>query len=234
MIGIITAFRHELAPLLEGDGWQTEKVGGRLFYHRKLSSGTEIIATSSGLGKVMASATTQLMISSFNPRLLINFGSCGGVSPRLKVGDAVLASSVIEYDFDSLQKESPRLHCSLPWIELLAEQFSQLKVGPLASADQNADTPGKRTWIHDQFQALIADWEGAAVVRVAHRNRLPALVIRGVTDVGDGDLSSEYAAHAARVLADMSVLLKNIIGTIDRQLRENSHSSAKSAEISSG
>ncbi len=222
MIGIITAFRHELAPLLEGNAWQTEKVGGRLFYHRQLSSGSEIVATSSGLGKVMASATTQLMISSFTPRLLINFGSCGGVSPRLKVGDAVLASSVIEYDFNSLDKESPHLSCDSSWIGLLADKFPQLQIGLLASADQNADTPEKRAWIHDQLQALVADWEGAAVVRVAHRNRLPALVLRGVTDVGADELNSEYAAHAAKVLAEMSVLLKNIITTIDGQLRKNS------------
>lgn len=221
MIGIITAFRHELAPLLEGDAWQTEKVGGRLFYHRKLISGSDIVATSSGLGKVMASATTQLMISSFNPRLLVNFGSCGGVSPGLKVGDAVLASSVIEYDFNSLHKESLDLSCDSSWIRLLAENFPRLKVGPLASADQNADTPEKRAWIHDQFKALVADWEGAAVVRVAHRNRLPALVLRGVTDIGDDELSCEYAVHAVRVLAEMSILLKDIIGTIDGQLRKN-------------
>jgi len=82
----------------------------------------------------------------------------------------------------------------------------------------DADTPEKRAWIHDQFQALAADWEGAAVVRVAHRNRLPALVVRGVTDVGDDDLSREYAAHAAHVLAEMSGLLENIIVAIDEQL----------------
>jgi len=220
MIGIITAFRHELAPLLAGDEWQTEKVGGRLFYQRKLSSGTEIIATSSGLGKVMASATTQLMISSFNPRLLINFGSCGGVSPGLKVGDAVLASSVTEYDFNSLERESPHLSCDSLWIKLLTDKFPQLQVGPLASADQNADTPEKRAWIHNQFKALVADWEGAAVVRVAHRNRLPALVLRGVTDIGADELSSEYAAHASRVLADIAALLQDIIGTIDKQFKQ--------------
>ena len=219
MIGIITAFRHELAPMLEGSSWQTEKVGGRLFYQRTLASGTELVATSSGLGKVMASATTQLMISSFSPRLLINFGSCGGLAPGLKVGDAVLASSVIEYDFDSLHKASPRLECEPAWIELLGKKFPLLKVGPLASADQNADTPEKRAWIHEQFQALAADWEGAAVVRVAHRNQLPALVVRGVTDVGDDELSREYAVHAAHVLAEMSDLLNNIIIAIDEQLR---------------
>jgi adenosylhomocysteine nucleosidase len=218
MIGIITAFRHELAPMLAGSTWHTEKVGGRLFYQRTLSSGTELVATSSGLGKVMASATTQLLISSFAPRLLINFGSCGGLAPGMRVGDAVLASSVIEYDFDSLHKASPRLECEPSLVELLGKEFPFLKIGPLASADQNADTPEKRAWIHDQFQALAADWEGAAVVRVAHRNRLPALVVRGVTDVGDDDLSREYAAHAAHVLAEMSGLLENIIVAIDEQL----------------
>ena len=218
MIGIITAFRHELAPMLAGSTWHTEKVGGRLFYQRTLPSGTELVATSSGLGKVMASATTQLLISIFAPRLLINFGSCGGLAPGMRVGDAVLASSVIEYDFDSLHKASPRLECEPSLVELLGKEFPFLKIGPLASADQNADTPEKRAWIHDQFQALAADWEGAAVVRVAHRNRLPALVVRGVTDVGDDDLSREYAAHAAHVLAEMSGLLENIIVAIDEQL----------------
>lgn len=218
MIGIITAFRHELAPLLAAQPWRQESYDGRSFYRRQLQ-GCGVVATSSGLGKVMAASTSQLMISRFQPLILINVGSCGGVAPHLKIGDQVLASSVVEYDFASLHKDVPRLQCAPSLVEMLADRVAGLHVGPVASADQNADTPAKRAWLHEQFQALAADWEGAAVVRVARRNGLPALVLRGVTDVGSDELEKEFSAHVDEVLpllADTMEVMLEVLAELIR------------------
>jgi len=198
-IGLIAALRHELKPLLAVGGWRREKFRGRDFYCREVA-GRRVVATTSGLGKVMAAATTQQLIDCFAVSLVLNFGSCGALEPGLAVGDLVLASRVVEYDFVSDYRPAPKVDCDPELLAAIGRRFPEIRQGCLASADRNADTPAIRQQLHDDYQAVIADWEGAAVVRVARRQGIPALVLRGVTDVGEDELSEEYEKHHQRVL----------------------------------
>ncbi|MBN2809906.1 MAG: 5'-methylthioadenosine/S-adenosylhomocysteine nucleosidase [Deltaproteobacteria bacterium] len=202
-IALITALRHELQPLLARGSWRLEKISGRNFYHRCFA-GKEVVATTSGLGKVMAAATTQMLIDCFQADLILNFGSCGGLDPGLKIGDQVLASQVIEYDFASAHKAVPTTACDDFLLSRLTVGFPHLKLGPLASADRNADTVAIREALFSQYQALAADWEGASIVRVARRMGVPALVLRGVTDVGAAELTSEYESNYQAVLPEVA------------------------------
>ncbi len=198
-IALIAALRHELKPLLSMGSWRLEKIAGRNFYRREIA-GKEVVATTSGLGKVMAAATTQMVIDRFGIALVLNFGSCGALAPGLAVGDLILANKVIEYDFTSDHKSVPMTDCDAELLLKLKARFPDFKIGPLASADRNADTPEVRNDLFACYKALVADWEGASIVRVAKRMGIPALVLRGVTDVGDSDLVSEYESNYQRVL----------------------------------
>ena len=212
-IALITALRHELQPLLASGNWRLEKISGRNFYRRSFA-GKEVVATTSGLGKVMAAATTQMLIDCFQADLILNFGSCGALNPGLIVGDQVLASQVIEYDFTSEHKAVPTTACDAFLLSELTRCFADLKIGPVASADRNADTVAIREGLFSRYQAIAADWEGASIVRVAHRMGIPALVLRGVTDIGDSDLTTEYESNyqvvlpqVAKVAAKMTTFL---------------------------
>ncbi|HDS16836.1 MAG TPA: hypothetical protein ENN66_09585 [Proteobacteria bacterium] len=198
-IALIAALRHELQPLLAVGNWHLEKIAGRHFYRRDYS-GKEVVVTTSGLGKVMAAATTQMLIDRFSAELVLNFGSCGGLAPDLAVGDLVLASRVIEYDFSSEHKPVPITDCDPLLVSALQREFSALRCGPLASADRNADTAAVREELHARYLALAADWEGASIVRVARRMGIPALVLRGVTDIGETALVAEYERNYRMVL----------------------------------
>ncbi len=203
-IALIAALRHELQPLLSRGSWTLEKIAGRNFYRRTVA-GKEMVATTSGLGKVMAAATTQMMIDRFGADLVLNFGSCGALAPGLSIGDMILAERVIEYDFTSDHKSVPVTACDPELLSKLAVRFPDLKIGPLASADRNADTPAVRDDLFSRYQALAADWEGASIVRVARRMAIPALVLRGVTDVGHSDLASEYENNYQKVLPSVAL-----------------------------
>ncbi|MEA3333886.1 MAG: 5'-methylthioadenosine/S-adenosylhomocysteine nucleosidase [Pseudomonadota bacterium] len=208
-IALIAALRHELQPLLAIGNWRLEKISGRNFYRRNFL-GKEIVATTSGLGKVMAAATAQMLIDRFQADLVLNFGSCGALDPELVVGDLVLASQVIEYDFTSEHKPAPVTDCDLSLLSELNRRFPELTVGPLASADRNADTVEIRESLFTRHQAIAADWEGASIVRVAHRMGIPALVLRGVTDIGDDDLVSEYESNYQMVLPQVAKVVEQL------------------------
>ncbi len=200
-ICLLAPLRHELKPLLQRASWRKETVFQRDFYFLERGGGG-IVATTSGLGKVMAAATTQFLLDRFTPELLLNFGSCGGLAPGLAIGDLVLAERVVEYDFISHHKPSPSLAPAgeLPARLAAALPALALRPGCLASADRNADTPAIRERLYRDYQALAADWEGAAVARVAARRGVPVLILRGVTDLGEDELSVEYEKHFAGVL----------------------------------
>ena len=74
----------------------------------------------------------------------------------------------------------------------------------MASADRNADSVEIRESLFSQHQAIAADWEGASIVRVARRMGIPALVLRGVTDIGDADLVTEYESNYQTVLPQVA------------------------------
>ncbi len=202
-IALIAALRHELQPLLAFGNWHLEKISGRNFYRRNFA-GKEVVATTSGLGKVMAAATTQMLIDRFQSDLILNFGSCGALDPGLEIGDQILASKVIEYDFTSDHKAVPTTVCDAFLLSELARGFPGLNVGPLASADRNADTIEVREGLFSRYQAIAADWEGASIVRVARRMGIPALVLRGVTDIGEADLATEYESNYQEVLPQVA------------------------------
>jgi adenosylhomocysteine nucleosidase len=199
VIALVAALRHELQPLLALGNWTRDSCRGRNFYRRELN-GSDVVATTSGLGKVMAAATTQFLVDRFAASLVLNFGSCGALTPELKVGDLVLASRVVEYDFISDYKPAPTAVIDAGLLGLIGRRFPELRQGGLASADRNADTPEIRSRLHDELEAVIADWEGAAVVRVARRLGVEALVLRGVTDIGEDGLTEEYEKHHQKVL----------------------------------
>ena len=209
-IALIAALRHELKPLLSMGNWRLEKIAGRNFYRRTVA-GKDVVATTSGLGKVMAAATTQMVIDHFSADLVLNFGSCGALAPGLKVGDLILAEKVVEYDFTSDHKSVPTTNCDVGLLLELKARFPGFKIGPLASADRNADTLEVRNDLFERYQALVADWEGASIVRVAERMGIPALVLRGVTDVGNSDLASEYESNYQKVLPDVAKAAEEMV-----------------------
>ncbi len=54
----------------------------------------------SGVGKVNAARTTQILIDKLNVKSVINVGSAGALNPILNIGDIVIAEKLIQHDFD--------------------------------------------------------------------------------------------------------------------------------------
>ena len=91
MIGIIGAMPIEVEELKSRlQNSQTENLAG-LQFSRGMLSGVECVVAHCNPGKVNAALCTQLMITHYQPRLVINSGVAGGVGPgRPSCGSAVL------------------------------------------------------------------------------------------------------------------------------------------------
>ena len=54
----------------------------------------------SGIGKVNAARSCQILIDNIGVDYIFNVGVAGGVSNSLKIGDIVIGSELVQHDFD--------------------------------------------------------------------------------------------------------------------------------------
>lgn len=105
MIGIIGALKEEINLLKNKINLEKkEKIAGRNFYVGKLKE-QEVVLVKSGVGKVNAAVTAQLLITVFNVKKIIFTGIAGGIAPHLEIGDLVIASRVAQHDYGNINSK---------------------------------------------------------------------------------------------------------------------------------
>jgi adenosylhomocysteine nucleosidase len=139
-----------------------------------------------GWGKISAAATAQFAIDDFHPRILVNLGTCGGFAGSIARGEIVLATRTIVYDiYEQMGDPDDAIRHYITELELswLPKPLPHpVHLGPLVSADRDL-LPGDIPMLVEKFGAVAADWESGAIAWVAQRNRMPCLILRGVSDL---------------------------------------------------
>ncbi len=98
---IVAALHDELASVLaQMPDEHQQVVGGRAFWVGHLR-GQDVVAVLSGIGKVAAATTATLLIQHFGVQRIVFTGVAGGLGPDVKVGDVVLARSLLQHDLDA-------------------------------------------------------------------------------------------------------------------------------------
>lgn len=99
-IGIIAAEEEEMLAVKNF----MEKISKKEIFNLNFFIGKinnkDCVIVRSGVGKVNAARTTQIMIDNFKIDYVINIGSAGGINPEIKIGDIVVAERLVQYDFD--------------------------------------------------------------------------------------------------------------------------------------
>lgn len=100
-LAIVAALQEELAELLAG--LQSPRMvhhGGREFHLGQLD-GHEVVMVLSRVGKVAAATTTTLLAERFHVGQVVFTGVAGGLGEDVKVGDVVVARSLLQHDMDA-------------------------------------------------------------------------------------------------------------------------------------
>lgn len=150
-----------------------------------------------GWGKIAAAGSTQYAIDCWQPSLLVNLGTCGGIAGSIERGTIVLVERTVVYDileqmFDpDAAIAAYATDLDLAWLQ---EPYPHaVQRGLLVSADRDLsidDLPR----LHSQFGAVAGDWESGAIAYVAGRNGIPCLILRGVADLVGADGGEAYAS----------------------------------------
>ena len=100
-IGLMSAMHEELALLLAAmPDEQRVSVGGRDFWQGHWQ-GQAVVVVLSRIGKVAAATTATALIERFGVDRVVFTGVAGGIGRGVRVGDVVLADSLVQHDMDA-------------------------------------------------------------------------------------------------------------------------------------
>jgi adenosylhomocysteine nucleosidase len=207
-IGIIGAMKEEIELFLE----QMEQVQisekAKVQFLEGLFHNKKVVICKSGVGKVNAAVTTQILIDTYGVDAIIFTGVAGAVDPGLDVGDIVIASELLQHDMDVTALGFPRgtipfeevsLFITDEWLRQAAVDAStelfpgHVHVGRILSGDQFIASRETVAKLHNELQGTCTEMEGAAVAQVCAMNSIPQVVIRSMSDKADGSAEVNFA-----------------------------------------
>mgnify|MGYP003292298261 CR=1 FL=1 len=227
-VGIICAMKEELESIekiLKIE--KTDKYFELDFAKGKIGK-NNCILVESGMGKVNAARSTQILIDSYHPDYILNIVVAGGIDASLKIGDIVVATELVQHDYDATGMGFEK--CLIPnagkffktneyLINLAADEAKKstdanVRKGVVASGDLFCTDPeiGKR--INQELGALCVEMEGASVAQVCHLCNIPFLVLRGISDVPNNDNFVDFADFLKEDLHIMTKTVKNVLEKI--------------------
>lgn len=223
-IGMIVAIPEEIDALFRlcGEPLGVDEASGYTVLRYNLGGNTVFVA-GSGAGEISAAATTQYLITKYGAELIVNFGVCGGLTPEMGLARTVVVEKAVHYDFDASPFDGSRpgqykglfpdvyIPADEKLVKIAQSVAPELKAVICASADKFVEKPEIKAYLHNTFDAEICEMEAAGILLTAHRNKVPALLIKGVSDSVNGD-AAQFAemVHSSAEIC-LGALLK-IIG----------------------
>lgn len=214
-IGIIGAMQIEIEALLEVAEISKTETHTCMQYHVGTLSGVPVVIACCRAGKINSALCAQVMIDHYAPRAVINCGVAGGIGPDVHIGDVVIATGCVQYDFDTTalegglfgelnvpgQEDKIRAFpCDEALSETLAETAQQLynhcHRGAIATGDVFVADPEKGNSLHRELSALACEMEGASIAHACYLNRTPCAVLRTISDNGNDDATVDFPTFA--------------------------------------
>jgi len=206
MIGIIGAMTREITKIREEmEDSRIDQFGWLEFSVGKFA-GHDIVLCVSGIGKVAAAITAQIMILNYHVKLIVNTGVGGNLTKQLKIGDIAIAEKFVQHDVDTSSVGDPVGFISEinmtyfkadPYsVKLISEACNNLgfnnAVGVIATGDQFVSSEILKKKIIDNFNGIACDMEGGAIAQTCWMNNVPFAAIRAISDDADGSSASDY------------------------------------------
>ncbi|AOZ94577.1 nucleosidase [Paenibacillus crassostreae] len=220
---------EEIMLLLAGMEQYEEITRAGIRFNKGIFQGNSVVVCKSGVGKVNAAVTTQILIDQFKVSKIMFTGVAGAVHPDLNIGDIVISTECIQHDMDvtalgyargviPYQEES--IFVADEHLVSLAEQAcraisaGKYRLGKVLSGDQFIADRNKVAWLYKEMDGACVEMEGASVAQVCYMNRVDFVIIRSMSDKADGSANMNYSEFtitaAERSHAILEYMLKQL------------------------
>ncbi len=221
MIAMIAAMQAEVDAMLLLMEKPKKVCRDHITFWEAKNKGQPIVLMLSGVGKGFAVLSTTLLIKHYQPTLIINIGTAGGLCENEQVLDVVIGKEVIQHDYDTSAFDGPAglglsFSASSFACALCERVCKRMKVryhsGLIVSGDQFISTPKQIEAIKQNYpDALCAEMEAGGIAQVCSHFHIPFAILRSLSDIvlhENNQLTySEYVSVAAQRSASMCALI---------------------------
>ena len=228
VIGVIGALENEIVYLVNKlCDMEKINVHNSFILYRGSLSDNDIVIACSGMGKVNSSACTQMLISLFGVERILNIGIAGSLDDEIAVGNIVISSDALCYDFDLSEVGCPVGYVPglgtltyksdeelLQIAEKLGEKIfsnAKIRIGRFLSGDRFVANDNLRKKLHQMFSGACVDMESGSIAQVSYINKIPYLVIRGISDSADSKANDVFHYKKDETIYECSILVENIL-----------------------
>jgi adenosylhomocysteine/aminodeoxyfutalosine nucleosidase len=186
-IALLHALDAEGAPFLEALGPVAPSAcSGRSFYLGSIGANAVVVART-GVGKVASAHSAALAITKYGARAVIVVGAAGALASEVRVGDLVLATSLVQHDLGVREgrRSAPSADLRLRLRAHLEASGRAPREGTVLTGDKACVTLRRRLFLRWRFRGdrpVLVDMESAAAGAVAEAAGVPHLVLRVATD----------------------------------------------------
>lgn len=169
-----------------------------------------ILVVKTGPGKTRTAVSTTALIGSFAPDILLDTGSCGGISPGIQIGELIIGDACVEYDlyengFPQKSAGEIQLQSALALfnkkvkrtllenaVAIAQNNGYGVRVGTQACGEYIIKSERMKQALYDKYGVSGCNWETAAVFISALRCSLPAFSLRVVSDLADSHVLKDF------------------------------------------
>lgn len=148
--------------------------------------GRRLVVGISGAGQQPATRAAAAILQAYRPPLVLCAGFCGGLDPRLRRHDLLVAVEV-----QNTRGQTIELGCKLDIAAMRVR--GKVHAGRLITVDQPVRTPAAKQALGQPSGALAVDMESFAVAQLCRGEGIPCFVLRVVSDAVDDQLPPEVA-----------------------------------------
>lgn len=217
MFGIVVALKAEAKSLLNIAKIKKEfNLADKPAYLCEID-GKECVLVISGIGKVSAALTTQLLIDNYNLDFILNYGTCGGTNDNVKITNYYVVDKCCQYDFDLTDLDPVPIgyiqEYDTVFFQTHTNGINFLDKTSLASADRFTHKLTDIQTIND-MGCSICDMEGGAIAQVCCSNSMPLVLIKGITDVyGSQTAPQQFMQNLSIVSNGFTAIIRKVISS---------------------
>jgi adenosylhomocysteine nucleosidase len=229
VIGIIGAMDEEVRLLAAKLVDREEiRLAGIAFLKGGLT-GRQVVVCKSGVGKVNAAVTAQLLVTAYGAEAVLFTGVAGALDPELAVGDLVVSLDCLQHDMDAsplgfargvIPFQEHSVFAADPELVRLAVESGQavlpgrVRTGRVVSGDRFIADKAEVAALRRDFGGMCAEMEGAAVAQVCSMNGIPFVIIRSMSDKADGSAPVSFAEFTALAASRSCELVEHLLGRL--------------------
>lgn len=190
-----------------------------------LVSGTDPDFHVDNVATVPAALMSYLAIEKFEPDLLINAGTAGGIAERgCKIGDVYLSSGKFCFHdrripIPGFEQYGMGLYPSYD-TSVIANDL-ELKTGTVSTGN-SLDLLEKDMQLIQENRAIIKDMEAAAIAWVCRTLSVPMFAIKAITDLIDEDTPTEtqFLKNLHQAAASLQIKTIEVLSYLENEKRE--------------